>query len=59
MRKVILMRPINCSLGLFTAAILVVLLFVILAPTNTLSNVLNWVGNLIQKIVAWIKGLFS
>lgn len=46
-------------LGLFCAAIVLVIGFVLIAPTGILARATNAVGNTIQMIVAWIRNLFS
>lgn len=53
------MKELNWPLGIISGAILFIALFALIAPTPTLAKVINAIGNTIQKVVAWIRSLFS
>jgi hypothetical protein len=53
------MQQLTWPTGLMMAGIVLIVAFVLLAPTGTLARATNAVGNAIQKIVAWIASRFS
>lgn len=53
------MRQLGIGTGLICIAIILPILFVLFAPTGTLARVANAIGNFIQRIVAWVKNLFT
>ncbi len=53
------MRELTWPLGLMIGAILIVVGFVLCAPTGHLARVINAVGNAIQKALRWIGDRFS
>lgn len=53
------MTMLNLPLGLFIGVLIAMLGFIVFGPKEWVSKAFNFIGNLIQKIVAWIKNLFS
>lgn len=53
------MQELTWPLGLMITAIVLVVGFVLVAPTGILARAINAVGNFIQRVIAWIVKLFS